>query len=124
MIPGQTGSGMTGSGMVSGGGAGYSAPIHDAVNYAKNPEPRRANSIAGEIDTAEKRLSHLHAVIDTLTQRLDGVLAPVPPQTGAASPGSAPLPQMSKVVTVLRAQGYQLEAATMRLQELADRLEL
>lgn len=79
-------------------------------------------SVGGTLTGVEQSVNVLHASIDKLIDRLTAVLGPVRPSTDASSP--APQPNYSPLVLGLRAQGFKIDGATMRLDELMSRIEL
>jgi hypothetical protein len=73
----------------------------------------------------ENGVSALHGCIDRLADKLQPILGPVraAPNGEPGGPGN-PAPQYSPVVLALRAQGFKLDSAILRLDELLNRIEL
>ena len=95
-----------------------------AIDFAaKNPNAVRNISVGNELDRTEKATTQLHAIIDQLVARLEPMLTPTPPAV-QGSGGQTPEPSMSSIVRGLKAQGYRIDAATQRIGELLQRIEL
>lgn len=105
--------------------------------HNKNVDPRGngvpdapGNSrIRDAVSYLEGQMEHLHALISSLTNRLDTALVPQPPQQPVAStarvagnPAGGPPP--SHVQERLQGLATQLEDAHLRLNDLMARIEL
>ena len=107
------------------GNTGTVASGSSSTIYSGPPTPPthtpQAN-IGIELTEMEKRAVALHQALDELMNRLTPALSPLPPDTARA--GDAPIPPASDVVRAMRASGYQIDGAIMRVNEILRRLEL
>ena len=90
-----------------------------------NPsDPVANNSVARELEQRAMQAQILHKAIEELAMRLESILTPVPPSSGTAGGAVSQAQMSSTVVGHLRTQGYQIDAAIVRLSEIVNRLEL
>lgn len=108
------------------GGEQWGGPVQQAGTLGqamKSTEPIEARPQVGrELEHHQKATEALHQVIEQLIQRLEPILAPMPPRVENGTEGQQR--SASQVVSVLRAQGYRIDAATQRLGEVINRIEL
>jgi hypothetical protein len=98
---------------------GYTGrPITDA--------PRQVSTVQQQMQGLESRVDSLHGLISELEARIGSVLMPEPPKALSGSPstqvgiGYPPVPLGGE----LARRNETLAAASMRLRELIDRIEL
>lgn len=113
--------------MAYGNGEQWGGPVQQAGSLGQtftsvNKDPERPQ-VGRELDQHQKAAEALHTTIDQLLQRLEPILTPTPPRVGEGA-GATPAQMSSSVVSILRANGYRIDAATQRLVELIGRIEL
>jgi len=100
----------------------YLGQAGTANAYPQPNVPTPNPTVNGELTANEKRIEELHQRLGLLEQRLAPVLRATGP-TSSDVAGTPPMP-WSAVVCALRNAGFQVEAASARIEDLISRLDV